>query len=224
MNKRKINKIEYDYIIPLGFNCCGALALNNIKYRNFKLPFDWVDVRENKIDKHKAYIDIIDRYINNNLDFNIDKNDKEDYSIIGEKYIFYMPHEPNEHNIDKVIDNYKKYYNRLINILKQKNKRIMFLITDYYNDKELDRRYIIKDYNEYFNRVFPSNNYSFLTVNMINIPIKSKDWYNIVIRFEPYMVNNKKIDNVDKSWSIIDFYSNWLSQLIYDNFTVINKI
>ena len=33
---------DYDYIIPIGYNCAGGIILRNLQLRNLSFPLDWV--------------------------------------------------------------------------------------------------------------------------------------------------------------------------------------
>ena len=60
---------EFEYIIPLGFNCNSANACKIAGLRKEKLPFDWMQIKGlNEQSKFLAYHKMIEDMINDAIE------------------------------------------------------------------------------------------------------------------------------------------------------------
>lgn len=165
---------KFNYCIPIGFNCNSADYLVNSNNRIRKLPFDWMRA---SIDNYKNMI--IDMF-NNKLELEISSADtnSENQQII--KYQALIPHEPNKENLVEIKTNYIKYFKRLKRILEHPNKKDKFDICIVISSFYLKNINIVNEYRNLLTKLFPNNNYYFLTVNIGNEAFVTNNHINIV--------------------------------------------
>ena len=107
---------EFDYIIPLGFNCNSANACRIAGVRKEKLPFDWMQITEsNENCKFSYYHKMIEDMFNDCLNFDIVNHNTNEFSILN--YKAWIPHEQGECDCDGIKEKYIKYYNKLYSML-----------------------------------------------------------------------------------------------------------
>lgn len=209
---------NFDFVIPLGFNCNTANALKLADKRHFKLPFDWMAIRNNN--NPETYLKMIDDALNKSLDLNIIRENTPEKTYTITKYNAWIPHEPEEHDIEMIRLNYEKYFNRLITILQcgtiEKKQKILILISNYFNHNNDIR--IIDLYKNYLENKFPNNIYYFFTVNLGINEIRTDYWINSIIEVQSCW---KIIDGVNVC---TDNYLETLINLYKENITITNKI
>ena len=176
---------EFDYIIPLGFNCNSANACKISGKRKQKLPFDWMQIRDVNECKYLSYHKMLQDMYNDCLQFNIIKHNTNEFSILN--YNAWIPHEEGDDDCEGIRVKYIKYFGRLKNIL-ESNKKILIVIS------EMD----IRGYNEnivdiqrnYLKNLYPNNDYYFLTININNRYINTDRHLNVVLNeIEGHCVN-----------------------------------
>jgi hypothetical protein len=204
-------KQNFDYTIPLGLNCSSANSLQLSKKRNFKLPFDWMQILNN--DKINTYKRMIIDAMNNNLVLDIINYENNTYYISN--YDAWIPHEPEGHTIEEIKKNYYKYFDRLIKILNS-NSKILFVIMDFYN--HWNDIYIIENYKKFFEELFPQNSYYFLTNNIGTQPIEIDYWVNFISTEYPLW---KNINGVN-TWT--DPYLEKITEYCKNNVQVDNAL
>ncbi len=208
----------FDFAIPFGFNCNSANALKLSNKRYFKLPFDWMAI--NGSYNPDAYLQMIDDALNNNLDLNMQRDNRPEKTYTLIKYNACLAHEPIDHDIELITKNYNKYFNRLIKILQygtnEKKSKILIVISTFYdifNDIS-----IIEKYKSYLEKNFPNNIYYFLSVNLGRNYIEQSNWINLIIKIESYI---KVINGVE---TVTDDYLETFVNYCKDNINIRNTI
>ena len=176
---------EFDYIIPLGFNCNSANACKIAGVRKAKLPFDWMQITGiNQCYKFLAYQKMLEDMFNNCLKFNIVKNKIDDFSILN--YKAWIPHEEGDCDCDAIKNKYIKYFDRLKNIL-ESNKKILVVISEMdvrnYNEN------VVENQKNFLNTLYPNNDYYFLTINVNNLYINANRHLNVIVNETGHHVN-----------------------------------
>ena len=168
---------EYDYIIPLGFNCNSANACRIAGIRKEKLPFDWMQITElSESGRFLSYHKMIQDMYNNCLKFDIKKNSTNNFSILN--YKAWIPHEQGDSDCSDIIEKYIKYFNRLKNILESNSKILIIISETYVKDYNKD---IVKIHKNFLTNYYPNNKYYFLTININKNFINNKEQLNVVI-------------------------------------------
>jgi len=176
---------EFDYIIPLGFNCNSANACKIAGVRKEKLPFDWMQIKGlNEPDKFLAYQKMLQDMFNECLEFNIVKHKTDEFSILN--YKAWIPHEQGECDCDGIKEKYIKYFKRLKTIL-ESNKKILIIISEMfvtgYNEN------LVEIQKNYLKNLYPNNDYYFLTININNRYINKDRHLNVIINEKGHHVN-----------------------------------
>tara|TARA_X000000368_G_C23010898_1_gene703408 strand:- start:681 stop:1379 length:699 start_codon:yes stop_codon:yes gene_type:complete len=189
----------FNYCISIGFNCNSASCLKHSNNRIRKLPFDWMQASLNNYKKM-----IIDMH-HNNLELEISQKNKKMYIT---KYDAWIPHEKTD-DFNEIKNSYIKYFDRLNKILNHSNKDkldICIVITSF----KIEHIDIIHQYKQLLTKLFPNNNYYFLTVNVSNKIIVSNYHINIINhRPEGGWRNGKWIGNI-YNLPLFDFFSKYV--------------
>jgi hypothetical protein len=168
---------EYDYIIPLGFNCNSANACRIAGIRKEKLPFDWMQITElSESGRFLSYHKMLQDMYNNCLKFDIKKNSTNNFSILN--YKAWIPHEQGDSDCSDIIEKYIKYFNRLKNILESNSKILIIISETYVKDYNKD---IVKIHKNFLTNYYPNNKYYFLTINIDKNFINTKQQLNILL-------------------------------------------
>jgi hypothetical protein len=176
---------EFDYIIPLGFNCNSANACKIAGVRQEKLPFDWMQIK-GLIEPNRflAYHKMLQDMYNNCLEFNIVKHKTDEFSILN--YKAWIPHEQGNCDCDGIKEKYIKYFGRLKTIL-ESNKKILIIMSEMgvtdYNEN------LVEIQNNYLKNLYPNNDYYFLTININNRYINTTRHLNMIINEKGHHVN-----------------------------------
>jgi hypothetical protein len=176
---------EFDYIIPLGFNCNAANACKIAGVRQEKLPFDWMQIK-GLIEPNRflAYHKMLQDMYNNCLEFNIVKHKTDEFSILN--YKAWIPHEQGNCDCDGIKEKYIKYFGRLKTIL-ESNKKILIIMSEMgvtdYNEN------LVEIQNNYLKNLYPNNDYYFLTININNRYINTTRHLNMIINEKGHHVN-----------------------------------
>lgn len=179
---------EFDYIIPLGFNCNSANACRIAGIRKEKLPFDWMQIKGlSDQGRFLSYHKMIQDMYNNCLNFDIKKNKPNDFSILN--YKAWIPHEQGDSDCKEIREKYIKYFNRLKNIF-ESNSKILIIISDL----------CVKDYNQdivnihknFLSNYYPNNKYYFLTINTNKFFINTNQHLNILIDEKDNLENDNE--------------------------------
>ena len=176
---------EYDYIIPLGFNCNSANACKIAGVRKTKLPFDWMQTNAlNENEQILSYFKMINDMYNNCLQFNIIKHKTNEFSILN--YKAWIPHESGDCDCEGIAKKYLKYFERLKKIF-ESNSKILIVISQFYSLKFKNK--LVKVMENYLKKLYPNNNYYFLTININNNYINTHKQLNLIIKKNPCYVN-----------------------------------
>ena len=169
---------EFDYILPLGFNCNSANSCKIAGKRKQKLPFDWMQiVGVNNPDKFLSYQKMLQDMINNSLEFNIIKNKTDDFSILN--YNAWIPHEEGDDDCEGIRVKYIKYFARLRTIL-ESNKKILVVISELEHVRDYNKN-VVEIQKKYLKNLYPNNDYYFLTINIDNHYINTDRHLNVVL-------------------------------------------
>ena len=169
---------EFDYIIPLGFNCNSANACKIAGVRKEKLPFDWMQIKGlNEPSRFLAYHKMLQDMYNNCLKFNIIKHKTGEFSILN--YKAWIPHEQADCDCDGIKEKYVKYFGRLKNIL-ESNKKILIILSELEHVRDYNKN-IVEIQKNYLKNLYPNNDYYFLTINIDNHYINTDRHLNVVL-------------------------------------------
>jgi Putative papain-like cysteine peptidase (DUF1796) len=139
-----INFNEYDYVISIGNKCPTTMILRNLNLYKESFPFDYIPTTP----------ELILKYLKNQDDFYPKKNN------VRTKDDVWFGHFDINDNYIKTIETFKRRFERLFNVLKNK-KKILFVYTteaDIYN--EMNNRY-----NDNFNQLSKIVEYIIETYN-----------------------------------------------------------
>ena len=120
-----INLKEYDYIISIGNKCPTTMTLRKLNVYKESFPFDYIPTTP----------DLILKYLQNQNDFYPLKNEVRTHDNV------WFGHFDINDKYDETIETFKRRFERLINVLKNK-KKVLFVYTteaDIYN--EMNNRY-----------------------------------------------------------------------------------
>ena len=176
---------EFDYIIPLGFNCNSANACKIAGVRKEKLPFDWMQIK-GVIEPNRflAYHKMLQDMYNNCLEFNIVKHNTDEFSILN--YNAWIPHEQGDCDCEGIKVKYIKYFGKLKTIL-ESNKKILIIMSEMgvtdYNEN------LVEIQNNYLKNLYPNNDYYFLTININNRYINTTRHLNMILKEKGHHVN-----------------------------------
>lgn len=188
---------EFDYILPLGFNCNSANGCKIAGKRKQKLPFDWMQIiGVNDADKFLSYQKMLQDMVNNCLEFNIIKNKTDDFSILN--YNAWIPHEEGDGDCEDIKVKYIKYFGRLRTIL-ESNKKILVVISDLGEVKSCNEN-IVEIQTKYLKHLYPNNDYYFLTTNINSCYINTDRHLNVIIKDMPGNVNGVWTDPFLTKW------------------------
>ena len=169
---------EFDYIIPLGFNCNAANACKIAGVRQEKLPFDWMQIK-GLIEPNRflAYHKMLQDMYNNCLEFNIVKHKTDEFSILN--YKAWITHEQGNCDCDGIKEKYIKYFGRLKTIL-ESNKKILIILSELEYVRDYNKN-IVEIQKNYLKNLYPNNDYYFLTINIDNHYINTDRHLNVVL-------------------------------------------
>jgi hypothetical protein len=176
---------EFDYIIPLGFNCNAANACKIAGVRQQKLPFDWMQIKDLiEPNRFLSYHKMLQDMYNNCLEFNIVKHNTDEFSILN--YKAWIPHEQGDCDCEGIKVKYIKYFGKLKTIL-ESNKKILIIMSEMgvtdYNEN------LVEIQNNYLKNLYPNNDYYFLTININNRYINTTRHLNMIIKEKGHHVN-----------------------------------
>lgn len=130
---------KYNYIIPIGDNCMISQALNKVGIRKCSFPFDWTarsSPLKNTTILVNSYLtsvlyeipikDIVKNYLGDALENSKKLNIKNDIKF---------PHDNEEKKI--VFEKYERRFNRLKDIIKNKNLFIFMTRVRFITEKEI---------------------------------------------------------------------------------------
>ena len=168
---------EFDYIIPLGFNCNSAQPCKITGSRKQKLPFDWMQIKNvDDSNKYLGYHKMLQDMFNDCLQFNIVKHNLGEFSILN--YKAWIPHEQGDCDCDGIKEKYIKYFKRLKTIL-ESNKKILIVISEF--DVKSYNENLVEIQKKYLENLYPNNDYYFLTININNRYINTDRHLNVLI-------------------------------------------
>lgn len=177
---------EFDYIIPLGFNCNSANACKIAGVRKEKLPFDWMQIKNvDECNKYLAYQKMLQDMFNDCLEFNIVKHKTNEFTILN--YNAWIPHEAGDDDCEGIRVKYIKYFGRLKTIL-ESNKKILIVISEF-NDVRGYNENLVEIQKKYLKNLYPNNDYYFLTININDRYIDTDRHLNIIINESGHYVN-----------------------------------
>ena len=176
---------EFDYIIPLGFNCNAANACKIAGVRQQKLPFDWMQIKDLiEPNRFLSYHKMLQDMYNNCLEFNIVKHNTDEFSILN--YKAWIPHEQGDCDCEGIKVKYIKYFGKLKTIL-ESNKKILIIMSEMgvtdYNEN------LVEIQNNYLKNLYPNNDYYFLTININNRYINTTRHLNMIIKEKGHHLN-----------------------------------
>jgi hypothetical protein len=176
---------EFDYIIPLGFNCNSANACKITGVRKEKLPFDWMQITDLiEPNRFLSYHKMLQDMYNNCLEFNIVKHNTDEFSILN--YNAWIPHEQGDCDCEGIKVKYIKYFGKLKTIL-ESNKKILIIMSEMgvtdYNEN------LVEIQNNYLKNLYPNNDYYFLTININNRYINTTRHLNMILKEKGHHVN-----------------------------------
>lgn len=189
---------EYDHIIPIGSNCRIGIALRDCKKRPHALPFDWMLSTMKSVNElfDNDFEDFMNRDVCVQKTFALKGGKKHTY-VLNEKYNLNITHESSLN--DKCIDKYKKRVDRMYDILKNKDNKVLFIrnTLDGVIKDELHKHYLSteKDYSDFdpkhierFNSIIKSKfelDYDILVINHTkSIDFSSDNIYNVTSTIE----------------------------------------
>lgn len=123
---------DYDYIIPIGYNCSCGMVLRNLKLRKQSFPLDWV------ISKPEWVL----QYLKTNFKDYYLPNQGAKTNYIGQSFTWFETHRYSEHYAEKDeknIDNNKSLY---LDNLEKFDRRIKRLFEILNSDKKILFMYV----------------------------------------------------------------------------------
>ncbi len=138
----KMDKIQYDMILPIGRSCHTVMILNRLKLRTKSYPFDWSGTIRPEIagvGGVRMKIELIENDFKdwfNFKDFVIEGyNNSPHHRVInihtGLNYFHHFPKEqPIEENFDEVKERYTRRANRLVHDLRKSRRTLCVYMQD----------------------------------------------------------------------------------------------
>ena len=162
-----VNILLRKSFVSLGGNCAITYQLNKLKLRNNAYPFDWSQVKINKI------IEAFESNFNNFSNVKLDK-----YSDNHQSYLVGSPYAKYAHEVltDSDILSFASHLERRIERLREISNPI-FVRIETYNFKDIDtyRNYWIK-LCQIFNKNY-NNNYQIILISKLNPKLDKIKWY-----------------------------------------------
>lgn len=121
---------DYDYIIPIGYNCACGMVLRNLDLRKQSFPLDWV------VSKPEWVL----QYLKTNFKDYYLPNQTAKTNYIGQDFHWFETHRYSEHYAEKdEIDNNKSIYNDNLEKFDRRIKRLFEVLN---SDKKILFMYV----------------------------------------------------------------------------------